>query len=184
MESTRIKRNNEALYQAAGLLKDLNDQVVYLGGRIVGLLITDIIEDDVRPTYDIDVALNLGPTDIVAHYSIQKKLESLGFKPEGNITCRYVKDDLIIDVMYTDGNLQGINSNWYQPGFESAIHIKLEDKNIKILNAVYFIAIKLEVFTDRAYNINDYWDCGAPEAYLNSDAVFQKTVLPYPAVDS
>ena len=56
MESTRIKRNNDALYQAAGMLKDLNDQVVYVGSRIVGLLITDIIEDDVRPTYDIDVA--------------------------------------------------------------------------------------------------------------------------------
>ncbi|QBR82917.1 hypothetical protein E3983_00200 [Legionella israelensis] len=167
MESTRIKRNNEALYQAAGLLRDLNDQVVYVGGRIVGLLITDIIEDDVRPTYDIDVALNLGPTDIVAHYSIQKKLESLGFKPEGNINCRYVKDDLIIDVMYTDGSLQGINSNWYQPGFENAIDIKLKDKHIKILNAVYFIATKLEAFTDRAYSINDYWDCKDLEDIIN-----------------
>lgn len=167
MESTRIKRNNEALYQAAGLLKDLNDQVVYVGGRIVGLLITDVIEDDVRPTYDINVALNLGRTDIVAHYSIQKKLESLGFKPEGNINCRYIKDDLIIDVMYTDGSLQGINSNWYQPGFENAIDIKLKDKNIKILNAVYFIATKLEAFTDRAYNINDYWDCKDLEDIIN-----------------
>jgi len=28
MESVRIKQNNEALYHAAGLLKDLNEQVV------------------------------------------------------------------------------------------------------------------------------------------------------------
>lgn len=83
MESLRIKQNKEALYQAAKRLKDLNDQVVYVGGRIVGLLITDAIEDDVRPTFDIDIALNLGKTDIVTHYSIQKKLESLGFKPDG-----------------------------------------------------------------------------------------------------
>jgi hypothetical protein len=52
MESVRIKQNSEALYHAARLLKDLNEQVVYVGGRIVGLLITDIIEDDVRPTFD------------------------------------------------------------------------------------------------------------------------------------
>lgn len=90
MESIRIKQNNEALYHAASLLKDLNEQVVYVGGRIVGLLITDIVEDDVRPTFDIDVAFDLDTTDIVAHYSLQKKLESLGFKPEGNINCRYV----------------------------------------------------------------------------------------------
>ena len=63
MESVRIKQNNEALYHAASLLKDLNEQVVYVGGRIVGLLITDIVEDDVRPTFDIDVAFDLDTTD-------------------------------------------------------------------------------------------------------------------------
>ena len=63
MESVRLKQNNEALYHAASLLKDLNEQVVYVGGRIVGLLITDIVEDDVRPTFDIDVAFDLDTTD-------------------------------------------------------------------------------------------------------------------------
>lgn len=156
MESIRVKQNNEALYQAATLLKDLNEQVVYVGGRIVGLLITDLIEDDVRPTYDI-----------VAHYSLQKKLESLGFKPDGNVNCRYVLDDFMIDVMYTDGALQGINSNWYQAGFDNAIEIQIKDKKIKILNAVYFIATKLEAFTDRAYKNNDYWDCKDLEDIIN-----------------
>jgi predicted nucleotidyltransferase len=167
MESVRVKQNNEALYQAATLLKDLNEHVVYVGGRIVGLLITDLIEDDVRPTYDIDVALNLGGTDVVAHYSLQKKLESLGFKPDGTVNCRYVLDDFMIDIMYTDGVLQGINSNWYQAGFDNAIEIQIKDKKIKILNAVYFIATKLEAFTDRAYNNNDYWDCKDLEDIIN-----------------
>lgn len=40
MEPVRIKQNNEALYQAASLLKDLNEQVVYVGGRIVGLMLS------------------------------------------------------------------------------------------------------------------------------------------------
>lgn len=167
MESVRIKQNNEAFYHAASLLKDLNEQVVYVGGRIVGLLITDIVEDDIRPTFDIDVAFDLDTTDIVAHYSLQKKLESLGFKPEGNINCRYILDDFMIDVMYTDGTLQGINSNWYQAGFDNAIEIQIKDKKIKILNAVYFIATKLEAFTDRAYNKNDYWDCKDLEDIIN-----------------
>lgn len=167
MESVRVKQNKEALYQAATLLKDLNEQVVYVGGRIVGLLITDLIEDDVRPTYDIDVALDLGKTDIVAHYSLQKKLQSLGFKPDGNVNCRYVLDDFMIDVMYTDGALQGINSNWYQAGFDNALEIQIKDKKIKILNAVYFIATKLEAFTDRAYKNDDYWDCKDLEDIIN-----------------
>ena len=89
MESVRIKQNNEALYHAASLLKDLNEQVVYVGGRIVGLLITDIVEDDVRPTFDIDVAFDLDTTDIVAHYSLQKKLESLERRSIKNSTDRH-----------------------------------------------------------------------------------------------
>ncbi len=96
-----------------------NEHIVYSYGKIVGLLITDLIEDDVRPTYDIDVALDLERTDIVPHYSLQKKLESLGFMPDGNVNCRYVLDDFMIDVMYIDGALQGINSNWYQAGFDN-----------------------------------------------------------------
>ncbi|RAP36648.1 hypothetical protein B1207_07535 [Legionella quinlivanii] len=167
MESIRARQNNEALYEAATLLKDLNEQVVYVGGRIVGLLITDVIEDDVRPTYDIDVALDLGTTDIVAHYSLQRKLESLGLKPEGNINCRYLFEHIIIDVIYTKGTLQGINSNWYQAGFDNAIEISIKDKKIKILNAVYFIATKLEAFTDRAFRDNDYWDCKDLEDVVN-----------------
>ncbi|HAT8179508.1 TPA: hypothetical protein JA361_08555 [Legionella pneumophila] len=167
MESIRVKQNNDALYKAATVLKDLNEQVVYVGGRIVGLLITDLIEDDVRPTYDIDIALDLRRTDIAAHYSLQKKLESLGFKPDRNVNCRYVYDDFMIDVMYTDGVLQGINSNWYQAGFDNAIEIQIKDKKIKILNAVYFIATKLEAFTDRAYKNNDYWDCKDLEDIIN-----------------
>ena len=41
------------------------------------------------------------------------------------------------------------------------------DKKIKIFNAIYFIATKLEAFTDRAYNKNDYWDCKDLEDIIN-----------------
>jgi hypothetical protein len=35
MALQRIKQNNEALYQAATLLKDLNEQVVYVGDELL-----------------------------------------------------------------------------------------------------------------------------------------------------
>lgn len=167
MESTRIKQNNAALYRAATLLKDLNEQVVYVGGRIVGLLITDLIEDDIRPTFDIDITIDMESADIVAYYSLEKKLNSLGFMPEGNINCRYILDDFEIDVMYTDGRLQGINTRWYKSGFDNAIEVQIKDKKIKIFNAVYFIASKFEAFTDRAYKDNDYYDCKDLEDIIN-----------------
>jgi hypothetical protein len=47
------------------------------------------------------------------------------------------------------------------------LRYQLKIKKIKILNAIYFIATKLEAFTDRAYKINDYWDCKDLEDIIN-----------------
>lgn len=104
----RQEANRLALYEAATLLQDLNDEVVYVGGRIVGLLVTDELEDDVRPTFDIDVAVEV--TGIIAHYALEDRLKARGFNPEGAINCRYIHGETIIDVMHTDGALQGINT--------------------------------------------------------------------------
>jgi hypothetical protein len=162
----RQEINRKALYNAALLLDDLNNEVVYVGGRIVGLLITDELEDDVRPTHDIDVAVEI--TGIVAHYALEERLFKLGFKPEGTINCRFIHGETIIDVMHTDGKLQGLNTTWYKEGFREAITINLtKEISIKILDAVYFIASKLEAFNDRAYKDNDYLDCKDLEDIIN-----------------
>lgn len=166
MAYSRQAANKRALIEAAHLLGDLNEEVVFVGGRIVGLLITDELEDDVRPTYDIDVAVNI--TGIVANYDLEKKLIQLGFKPEGTINCRYLHGETIIDVMHTDGKLQGLNTKWYPEGFANAVSIQLDEHTtIKTFNAVYFIAAKLEAFKDRSYTHNDYFDCKDLEDIIN-----------------
>lgn len=166
MGMIRQEQNRLALCQAAKLLQDLNDEVVYVGGRLVGLLITDELEDDIRPTQDIDVTVEI--TGIIAHYALEDRLNALGFKPDGTINCRYIHGDTVIDVMHTDGKLQGLNTAWYQDGFENAITVQIsEEQTIKILNAVYFIASKLEAFNDRAYKECDYLDCKDLEDIVN-----------------
>jgi hypothetical protein len=166
MGMMRQEENRLALYEAAILLQDLNDEVVYVGGRIVGLLVTDELEDDVRPTFDIDVAVEV--TGIIAHYAFEDRLKVLGFNPEGTINCRYIHGETIIDVMHTDGALQGINTTWYQDGFDNAVIVKIKgDKAIKILNSVYFVASKLEAFHDRAYKQKNYLDCKDLEDIIN-----------------
>ena len=166
MGMIRQEENRLALYEAATLLQDLNDEVVYVGGRIVGLLVTDELEDDVRPTFDIDVAVEV--TGIIAHYALEDRLKALGFKPDVTINCRYMHGETIIDVMHTDGVLQGLNATWYQDGFDHAIDVKISgDKSIKILNSVYFVASKLEAFHDRAYKQKNYLDCKDLEDIVN-----------------
>lgn len=166
MGMIRQEQNRLALCQAATLLQDLNNEVVYVGGRLVGLLITDELEDDIRPTQDIDVTVEI--TGIIAHYALEDRLNTLGFKPEGTINCRYIHGDTVIDVMHTDGKLQGLNTVWYQDGFENAIKVQISEyQTINILNAVYFIASKLEAFNDRAYTQCDYLDCKDLEDIVN-----------------
>ena len=48
-----------AIETIALALGDLNDQVVYVGGAVVGLYVDDPGAPEVRPTKDIDVVLEI-----------------------------------------------------------------------------------------------------------------------------
>nr|WP_240113032.1 hypothetical protein [Xanthomonas oryzae] len=43
----------------ADALDELCDQVVFLGGAVVGLLVSDPLAESVRATYDVDAVVNL-----------------------------------------------------------------------------------------------------------------------------
>lgn len=46
------------LRQVAEALGDLRDQVVFVGGAVAGLLVTDPLADSVRATRDVDAVVN------------------------------------------------------------------------------------------------------------------------------
>ena len=52
--------NREATKKIALALGELNENVVYVGGAIVSLYIDDPSGEDVRPTKDIDISLDIG----------------------------------------------------------------------------------------------------------------------------
>ena len=51
--------NINIIKQIACALGDLNNRVVYVGGAVVSLYIDDPAADDVRPTQDIDISLEI-----------------------------------------------------------------------------------------------------------------------------
>ena len=58
MKNTEI---NRAVTQKIALaLGELNERVIYVGGAVVSLYIDDPAADDVRPTKDLDISLELG----------------------------------------------------------------------------------------------------------------------------
>lgn len=54
--------NLPQLRQIAEALGDLRDQVVFVGGAVAGLLVTDPLADPVRATRDVDAVVNANRT--------------------------------------------------------------------------------------------------------------------------
>lgn len=94
--------NIQAVQLVADGLKDLHDQVVFVGGSVIRRNANDPGADVPRPTSDIDLIM------VVSTYAEYERLEvrlrELGFhhSPEDNIMCRYRYHSVMVDFMPTD----------------------------------------------------------------------------------
>lgn len=147
----RASANLEKLERAAKQLEELNDQVVYLGGCVVGLFITDPAALDVRPTVDVDCII-----DIISrsnHGKFEEALRKKGFIG-GDIICRWhYGEDIMLDVMPADRKILGFSNIWYKDALQYAVsHQIAVDLHIRSVSAPYFLAIKIEAFKSRGNN--------------------------------
>lgn len=147
MENKTI--NIKTVAEVAIALKDLLPQMVFVGGAVISLYTDDAAADEVRPTGDIDLAIQL--TSFAEWAKIQEKLATLGFSPdpEGHAICSYLYKDISIDIMPAEDSAIGAFNSWYKPGFHHLQETKAEDETVKILSAPYFLATKFEAFHNR-----------------------------------
>lgn len=147
-------RNLPLLISAARLLKPLLDELVFVGGCVTGVLISDPAAAEVRPTYDVDALVEIGSYAEYAAFS--SRLRALGVAEdhrEGAPICRWLHGKLVLDVMPTDERILGFSNRWYKAAMEHAENIKLEkDLVIRAATAPYFLATKLEAFRGRGKN--------------------------------
>jgi hypothetical protein len=66
--------------------------------------------------------------------------------------CRWVNENLILDLMPTDPSILGFSNRWYRPALEHAETIRVEQYEIRVITALYFLATKLEAFHGRGKN--------------------------------
>lgn len=149
--------------QVAEGLHELRDRMVFIGGAVISLYTDDPAADEVRPTGDIDITINLA--NYTEWTQMQERLTELGFYPDphGQSICSYKYKDIAIDIMPADDSSIGISNSWYKPGFEYQQQIELPAGiKINILPSPYFLATKLEAFIDRGkndfYGSHDYED--------------------------
>lgn len=97
---------------AAERLGDLCSRVVFLGGAVVDLLITEPVSAVTRPTDDVDVVVEVA--GYIGYQQLEAELRTLGFKNviEGPI-CRFRHGELLLDAMPTDADVFGFGNRWY-----------------------------------------------------------------------
>jgi hypothetical protein len=109
--------NIRLLERAAQQLMPLLDKLVFVGGSITGLLITDPAAAPVRSTKDVDTIVEI--TTRAAYYKLAEELRELGFKEDVSPdapTCRWLHTETILDVMPTDATCSDsatVGTNWH-----------------------------------------------------------------------
>ncbi|HKJ81851.1 MAG TPA: nucleotidyl transferase AbiEii/AbiGii toxin family protein [Ignavibacteriaceae bacterium] len=133
----------------ADALGELNDQVVYVGGAVVGIYADDPAAEDVRPTKDVDITLKIA--SYVELTKLEEELLRKEFKrdPLEKVECRFFLNEILVDVMSTTRVGWAPANRWFEPAFSHIKEFNLEGTIIKIFTLAYFLATKFEAFNDR-----------------------------------
>ncbi|MCH6199450.1 nucleotidyl transferase AbiEii/AbiGii toxin family protein [Aquiflexum sp. LQ15W] len=147
LKNTRI--NREATKKIALALGELNDQVVFVGGAVVSLYIDDPSADDVRPTKDIDITMEID--NLSQLESMRESITNKGFyqSSEDSVICRFRYDDVKVDLMSTKEVGWAPASPWFAPGFKNLVTFDIDGFQIKCLSLPYYLASKFNAFYDR-----------------------------------
>lgn len=143
--------NLKILEFAIAQLAEVADEMVFLGGCATGLLITDPAAPPIRVTKDVDAIVQV--LSKAEYYQLSDKLRSKGFKEDTSDDapiCRWVAENVILDVMPTEKKILGFGNQWYKEAALNAGVIKLPSgNNIHMVSAPYFLITKLEAFDGR-----------------------------------
>lgn len=152
MRVSPIDSNRDRLIRTARRLGPLLTEVVFVGGQMAELLVTDPGALGIRPTDDVDVIVGVATRG--AYHDMQARLQALGFQPDtrpGAPICRtQTSDGLVLDVMPLDERILGFSNRWYPYAIESAVGMRLTSELvIRAVTAPAFLATKWEAFANR-----------------------------------
>lgn len=143
--------NLPTLRVIAQALGDLREQVVFLGGAVAGLLVTDPLAEGVRATVDVDAVAQAGWAQF---QRLQRELARRGFREDADsgVICRWIHRDsgVVFDLMPENPDVLGFANRWYPYVVATAQPMALgEGLHIRLATAVAFVATKLEAFASR-----------------------------------
>lgn len=130
---------------------ELRDNMVFVGGAVAGLLITDPAMPEIRPTEDVDLVCQAVVRS--DYYRIEEALRARGFvqdmRPQAPI-CRWQVGTVVVDVMPPLPDILGFTNRWYPLALETAQTVALPSgRLIRLITAPAFLATKLVAFDGR-----------------------------------
>ena len=142
---------DESVVRVARRLGDLREQVAFLGGAVLGLLLDAPAAGGIRPTDDVDVVIDIASQH--DRMELDQTLRRLGFRPDATPSapiCRWKLDGVSVDIMPTAPDILGFANRWYPAALETAAPYELAPGLvIRVVRAPCFIATKLEAFRGR-----------------------------------
>jgi predicted nucleotidyltransferase len=160
--STGESPNRQLLEAVARQIRPLLDRVVFVGGQVGEVYITDPAAVRVRPTTDVDVVVSVATR--AAYHRIEEEVRELGFRndqSEEALICRWISPTgHQLDLMPVDASILGFTNRWYPMVVEEPVrHSLTDDLSIQVPTAPVFLATKLEAFASRgASDLLGSWD--------------------------
>ena len=143
--------NLDQLIATAALLRPMLGELVFVGGAVTSLLVTDEGAGLPRTTLDVDAIAEI--SSYAEYTAFGERLRAFGFSEdtsEGAPLCRWVHSGTILDVMPLDEKILGFSNRWYPAAMESAtIHRLPGELEIRVVTAPHFLATKIEAFKGR-----------------------------------
>nr|NQU93445.1 hypothetical protein [Bacteroidota bacterium] len=135
-------------------LGDLKDEMVFVGGAVAELYADNPAASEIRPTIDVDCVIEISSR---LHFArLEENLRTKGFKndtSEGAPICRWIYNEIKVDVMPTDSNVLGFTNRWYEEGMEIKISKALPDgTEVFVFPPEYYLAAKFEAHKGRGGN--------------------------------
>ncbi|TCV90591.1 hypothetical protein [Sulfurirhabdus autotrophica] len=135
----------------AHALGTLREQLVFVGGCAVDLLLTDPAAAPSRVTYDVDLVAQVAA--LAGYHALEKQFAQLGFKrdlAQDAPICRWRYNNLEVDLMPMDTSVLGFANRWYPLAVQTAQEVVLSaGMVIRLIAAPVFLATKFEAFADR-----------------------------------
>lgn len=123
--------------------------MVFVGGAVVSLYTDDPSANEIRPTADVDLTIDL--LNYADWVQMQERLADLGFNPNpgGKSICSHLYNNIAIDIMPAEDSSIGPSNSWYKFGFNNLWQLDARGQKITVFAAPYYLATKFEAYNNR-----------------------------------